>query len=388
MRWITLGFLLCIGCFGPASQVNSTDGIIATGHAQKQDGSAMAAAQVELIRHQDAWQTLGDVFTTLATLGIACLTQQVDICSTFQSVKTDSSGEYQFAMRGEDTQGSTNQALLFTAFLRGSTPMGATRPAAVGVDFHIQETRLAMPDLRLWEAVGTEQDGGGDTALLDWETLPSNIGSASGYRVVLTTSDNHMIWSTTATTNTVYPLDRRVTQDFAGQWSVWAQRTTHDDDQSTDWEFTHYSPARSWASKNLIPRSRGKDCYVHAENTPQKQSPCTLTDGKLSTRFQKVPTPQCPQGQMCTPPPQNQWVYVDLGTSQPLSLLVLYDVAATGASGLIVEGSNDATSWTALATTDLSKYHTVTLAGSARYVRLNFGKGEISSSGNSEIAIY
>jgi hypothetical protein len=169
---------------------------------------------------------------------------------------------------------------------------------------------------------------------------------------------------------------------------VWAQRTTHDANQSTDWEFTHYSPARAYASKNQIPLSRSKDCYVQAENAPAKQSPCTLTDGKLGTRFQKVPTPACPQGQMCTPPPQNQWVYVDLGSSHALSLLVLYDVAASGATGIIVEGSSDATTWTPLATTDLTKYHTVALSGSARYVRLNFGKGEISTSGNSEIAIY
>ena len=251
--------LLFTGCFGPASQVQSSAGITATGTAQRQSGMPLSQTEVELIRHPDALQVVGDLFTTVATLGLACLSADNDLCHAFETAKTDSSGHYQYALRGADTQGSTGEALLFTDFVRGSTPPGAVGPAGVGVDFYIQRDKLALPLLALWEDLGTEEDASGQIGF-NWSALPS----ATGYRVVVSESGGGMVWNADAGSATSASFDARVTQDLAGSWAVWAQSKTHDAAQSTDFDFTHYSPAQpaqssapaiAPASRPLRPRS-------------------------------------------------------------------------------------------------------------------------------------
>ena len=122
-----------------------------------------------------------------------------------------------------------------------------------------------------------------------------------------------------------------------------------------------------------------------------KQSPCPLTDGDLTTSLQPLPAPPCPSGQSCTPPPQNNWVYVDLGTSTTVSALVLYDVAFGSSSFATVEGSLDGATWTALAAAISNQpYQLVTLSGTARYVRLRLldTSAQLPAFGNSELAIF
>src|SRR5262245_52478361 len=103
MRGFLFGFALVLsGCFGPASQVENTDSVVAVGLALKGDGSAAGATKIQLIRHPDAFQVLGDVFVTVATLGIACLAQSVDLCRAFEESTTDGKGGYSFALRGAE----------------------------------------------------------------------------------------------------------------------------------------------------------------------------------------------------------------------------------------------------------------------------------------------
>jgi hypothetical protein len=153
---------------------------------------------------------------------------------------------------------------------------------------------------------------------------------------------------------------------------------------------TWYSPATAYAARGPIPASRGKDCWLQGADGPVKQSPCPLTDGDLATSLQPLPTPACPSGKTC-PSPQNNWVYVDLGTSTSLSGLVLYDVAFGSSSVATVEGSLDAAVWTSLAPPISNQpYQLVALSGTARYVRLRLGdaSAEFPAFGNSEIAIF
>jgi hypothetical protein len=124
---------------------------------------------------------------------------------------------------------------------------------------------------------------------------------------------------------------------------------------------------------------------------PVKQSPCALTDGDLATSLQPLPAPQCPAGQTCPPPAQNNWVYVDLGTATTVSALVLYDVAFGPSSFAVVEGSLDGAAWTALAAPiSNQQYQLVTLTGTARYVRLRLddASAQFPAFGNSEVAIF
>jgi F5/8 type C domain len=383
--------VLACGCFGPASKVDSNATLTVAGVAQRENGGGDGAANVQLIRHPDALQTVGDVVQIVGTAGLACLTGNDSLCHPYAQATTAAGGSYTFgSIRGADTQGSIGEALLFTAWLRGPTPSApATAAAGVNADFYIQKTQVTVPPLRLWETAGTEDDAGGAVSF-SWPSLQSSIGSAADdYRLQITNATGQTIWSTgTAASSTQVGIDPRVTQDFAGNWAVWAHRKIPGD--STDFDLTYYSPSTAYASHAHIPASRGKDCWLQGASGPVKQTPCPLTDGDLGTSLQPLPASQCPSGQTCTPPPQNNWVYIDLGAATTVSALVLYDVALGSSSGT-VEGSLDATAWTQLAASiSNGRYQLVTLSGTARYVRLRLvdANAELPAFGNSEIAIF
>ena len=280
------------------------------------DGAGDAHANVQLIRHPDALQAIGDAFAIVGTVGLACIAGNDSLCHPYAQATAAPDGSYTFGpIRGADTQGSTGEALLFSAWLSGPPPSApATAPAGVDADFYIQKTQVTVPPLRLWETAGVEDDTSGAPSF-SWPSLESSIGSAADdYRLQITTAKGQIIWSaTTSGSSTQVSIDPRVTQDFAGNWATWAHRRIAGD--GTDFDLTWYSPSMAYATQGRIPLSRGKDCWLQGASGPVKQSPCPLTDGDLATSLQPLPAPQCPSGQTCTPPQQNNWVYVDLGAA-------------------------------------------------------------------------
>jgi hypothetical protein len=383
--------MLAAGC-GPASHVASNATLSVSGVAQRQDGGNDTAAKVQLIRHPDALQAIGDAFAIVGTLGLACLTGNDSLCSPYAQATAGADGSYAFApIRGADTQGSTGEALLFSAWLSGPPPTApATAPAGVDADFYIQKTQVTVPPLRLWETAGTEDDTSGAPSF-SWPSLATSIGSAADdYRLQITTAKGQIIWSAaTSGSSPQATIDPRVTQDLAGNWAIWAHRKIPGD--GTDFDLTWYSPSTAYASRGRIPLSRGKDCWLQGPSGPVKQSPCPLTDGDLGTSLQPLPAPQCPSGQSCTPPPQNSWVYVDLGAATTVSALVLYDVAFGSSSSAMVEGSLDGSTWTPLAAPIVGQqYQVVTLSGTAQYARLRLVEpsAQFPAFGNSEVAIF
>jgi hypothetical protein len=388
---VTFATVVC-GCFGPASHVDSNATLTVTGVVQRESGAGDGSAKVQLIRHPDALQAVGDAITIIGTVGLACIAGNDSLCHPYAQATAAADGRYTFgAIRGADTQGSLGEALLYSAWVSGPPPHApATGPAGVGADFYIQKAEVAIPPLRLWETPGSEDDASGSPSF-SWPALESSVGSvADDYRLNIATGKGDTIWSTTTSgSSRQVSIDPRVTQDFSGNWAVRAHRKIAGDD--TDFDLTWYSPSAAYASRGRIPLSRGKDCWLQGADGPVKQSPCPLTDGDLATRLQTLPTPQCPAGQPCTPPQQNNWVYVDLGTATTVSALVLYDVALGSSLTAFVEGSLDATSWTPLATPiSTHQYQLVTLSGSPRYVRLRLADAtsQFPGSGNSEVAIF
>ena len=380
------------GCFGPASHVDSNATLSVGGVAQRQSGSGDGAAQVQLIRHPDALQAIGDAVAIIGTVGLACISGNDSLCHPYAQATTAADGSYTFPpIHGSDTQGSTGEALLFSAWLSGPAASApATAPAGVNADFYIQKAQVTLPTLRVWETAGSEDDASG-APTFSWPSLDSSIGSAADdYQLRITTTKGQTIWSAAASgSSTHVSIDARVTQDFAGNWATWAHRKLAGD--GTDFDLTWYSPSLAYASHAEVPLSRGKDCWLEGANGPVVQSPCPLTDGDLGTSLQPLPTPACPSGQTCTPPQQNNWVYVDLGAATAVSALVLYDVATSSSSFAVVEGSMDATTWTPLAAPIANgPYQLVTLSGTARYVRLRLQEatGQFASFGNSELAIF
>src|SRR5581483_852709 len=356
-RLIVFVGALAAGCFGPRSQVNPGDAIIASGQVERQSASPLVGASVQLIRHPDPLQLLGEVFQGVATLGLACLTGNLDICKPFESATTGAGGAFQFAFRGSDTQGSTGEALLFTAFATGPLP-----GTAVSADFYAQRTRIIMPTLELWEVQGAETDvAATQTVDFVWPSTDGTIGvAADEYTLVVSSSGGQTVWTQSAGTSTGAAIDQRVTQDFAGSWSAWAHRRVIGD--GTDWNLTWYSVPAAYASKNLVPRSRGKDCYAQSAAGAVKLVGCPLTDGNLSTGYTPQAPATCPTNMpSCAKPPVNNWIYFDLGQPTPLSLLVLYDVAITSGA-ITVEGSDDAQTWSLISAATGAAYQRVPLA--------------------------
>ncbi|MDB4970362.1 MAG: hypothetical protein JWN44_6051 [Myxococcales bacterium] len=391
MRSTVVGIVALVslaGCFGPPSQVNAKDSIKLNGTVKTQEGGASPAAKVKLIRHPDPLQALSQVFVAVGSIGLACIGGQLDICSSFEESDSDGGGNYQFAMRGADTQGSTGEALTFTSF--AGCPSGG---CAVSTDFQIQRTTLTIPAMNFWSDAGTLADDTAGNPGFAWPTLESRIGGAAAddYRVTITTPDNVTIWQQDAAKASSLSIDRRVTQDSQGQWTVVATRKQPGN--GTDFTFNWFAPPQSYPNHGLIPLSRNQDCYTQgADGMPSRLArPCPVTDGNPATRFVPVQAAACPSGMTCPATPLNNWIMVDIGFSHPLAFLVIYDLAVTNATAnVLVETSDDMTSWTLQQTLKGQAYQTTTLAGAARYLRLRLSDpmAQFGGAGNSEIAIF
>ena len=82
---------------------------------------------------------------------------------------------------------------------------------------------------------------------------------------------------------------------------------------------------------------------------------------------------------------------IDLGFSHPVAELVLYDVAVSSSTALLlVETSDDMTNWSTQASLMPKPYQTQALTGSARYVRLRLSDpmAQFGGGGNGEVAVY
>lgn len=390
-RLATLGVALLSGC-GPHSKLDPTSSVIISGVVQTQNGDPTPPVTAKLIRHPDPLEALGQALLAVGTLGLACLGGQLDICNAFKQSTTASDGSYRFALRGSDTQGSTDEALTFTMFAGcAAQPAPATAACAVAADFIVQTPNLTIPALRQWTALGSEDDSSGDPHF-SWPSLETTIGGAAAadYRVTVRDTVGNLVWLQDAKAATDTGVDRHATQDFAGSWSVTAQRT--ESSAGTMYGVTRYSSQQVYASRFLNPLSRTSDCYVQTANGPALIArPCPLTDGNMSTKFVPVAAPTCPMGQTCTPPVQNNWVAVDISFQHPMAMLVLYDVAVSGTMQKIaIESSNDLMTWTTVTTVPATPYQIIPLSIIAEFLRLRVvdANGAFTGTGNSEIAIY
>jgi hypothetical protein len=205
---------------GPRSQIDAKASVMLSGSVQLESGGAAPMTRVKLIRHPDALQAISQAFVALGSVGLACISGQLDICSSFEESNAGTDGGYSVALRGADTQGSVGQALTFTNFagcLNGN--------CAVASDFQIQRTPLTLPPLRFWTEVGAVADANGDS-LVSWPALEASLGGAAAddYSVSIVAADGGVWWQQDARGATMTTIDRRVTQDRDAEWSVLASR--------------------------------------------------------------------------------------------------------------------------------------------------------------------
>ena len=372
------------GC-GPKSKIDPHASVTLAGTLQTEPGAPSAATAVKLIRHPDALQALGEVFVAVGSVGLACISGRLDICSSFEDATSGGDGGYSFALRGADTQGSTGQALTFTTF--AGCPGGN---CAVASDFIIQKTALTIPPMRFWTEVGSIAATSAGDSQVSWPAVEAAVGGAPAddYRINLVAGDGTLWWTQDAKSATTATVDRRVTQDKDSTWHVVAQRkqSTGGTDFTVDW----YSTQQAYPNHFETPLTRANDCYTEgADGMPSMLArPCPITDGNPTTKFVPV-TQQCQSGQSC--PPINNWIIVDNGVSHPLGLLVLYDVSVSNsAASILVETSDDLMAWTTQATLAAAPYQTVPLTVAARFVRLRLSdpNAQWSGAGNGEVAVF
>ena len=139
---------LASGCFGPASHVDSNATLSVGGVAQRQDGVGDAAAK----RAADSASGRAASHRRRARRSSAPSGSPASPATTASVIRTRRrpplpDGSYTFGpIRGADTQGSTGEALLFSAWLSGPPSTApATAPAGVDADFYIQKTQVTVP---------------------------------------------------------------------------------------------------------------------------------------------------------------------------------------------------------------------------------------------------
>src|SRR5579863_4156008 len=88
--------MLAAGCFGPASHVDSNASLYVGGVAQRQNGEGDVAATLQLIRHPDALQAIGDALTIVGSLGLACITGNDSLCHPYAQATAAADGSYTF----------------------------------------------------------------------------------------------------------------------------------------------------------------------------------------------------------------------------------------------------------------------------------------------------
>src|SRR5581483_2992392 len=87
---------LASGCLGPASHVDSNASLSVGGIAQRENGAGDGAADLQLIRHPDALQTIGDAVEILGTVGLACIAGNDSLCHPYAQATATADGDYTF----------------------------------------------------------------------------------------------------------------------------------------------------------------------------------------------------------------------------------------------------------------------------------------------------
>jgi hypothetical protein len=363
-----LALLLAAGAC-TASKVNPGAVVTVTGSVQDADGRPAAGTQVLLFKEGDLGEVVTGLIVAIGTLGIACFTQQApSFCARARRATSDSGGNFSFRLKGSDTQGSVGNADNFDLLVRQGT----------GVRFRIQQPQLTVPALRPWGAgleVATRADGAPTS--VRWPPLPSDYGSATYLVNFVDATAQRPVWGQPRASSPSQ-LDPRVLEDRQGRIEVDA--TTRQAGPDTSFDFTYRSQQVPFRGPGAPP-SRGAACSTAAEGQPPTPlRPCPLTDGDLFTGASLAGGPACTG---CTPPAHDS-VYLDLGTSRALSLIVVRGSNTT----LIVETSDDAVTWSTIGSvTGNPASLAPARTGRARYVRVRSPSG-LDLSGLSEISVW
>jgi hypothetical protein len=329
---------LLLGSCTVASEVDSDARIDIAGAVARQNGDPVASARVALFREAD----LGELFTVFATLGLACIDAETDVCLGARVTRTGSDGRFTYVLKGKDTQGFAGSAstMALTAGI-GPRPNEVAGPTTT-YRFQVQTEKLDIP-VRVWES---PLDGatGSFGARVTWtavppRVLPPGLGSADRSYSIAFARGDETVW-TVGGARSGFAFDARVLEDSSGTGAVVAAIDGEkvSDELGRRIHIALRSGARAYESPAGAPPSRGRVCFAaDADGKLVAQSPCRLTDGEFSDDFS--PT-VCGGATGCVEPTPLSTI-VDLGTRRSVSLVVVRGCA----NRCTIETSRDRRTW-------------------------------------------
>lgn len=371
------------------SDVDRNADVRVEGTLQRADGSPATSVRTVLVRIPDPLEMLGQGLAVVGTVGTACLAEQPPpLCNTLRSSKTDSQGAYAYAMKGADVQGTFGQVSLFSFMAGLPAPTGAVAGPSVEIpNFVIQKAQLELPQLKFWEPANVSVTRGTTEVTVGWDGFSASHGKEPTLGHVISFSNEQgEIWSQGARSGDA--VDARALEDTAGLVTVTAVEKAGDGD-FVDGEEIHLrynsKGMRYTANVDAVPRSRGKACWLAGREGPVALASCPLTNGHFGDSFQPAESCQQDTGG-CT---ANQYVYVDLGSSQPVETIFIHGLAVSGPVAL--ETSDDAASWsTRTSFTATERHRAVEMpAGTlTRYVRLRATDEKGTLLGLTELSVW
>ncbi|MGI8607682.1 MAG: discoidin domain-containing protein [Candidatus Dormibacteria bacterium] len=334
---------MLVGCDvgGTPSALTADQSVRVHGQLIGPDRKPVPGTRVALYRRPGAFEAVGNFFTVVASVGLACLADNgPQLCRDARRTVSADDGTFSFTMKGSETyEGGGHDAASFDL----SAALPARGDQLTGPDtvegFKIQVADLQVPDVHFWQPQLTFA-GSGPSARLTWSALPAGFGDRPIFEAEFEDPTGNLIWA--------YPdlqspaaLDARMLEDHNGGVAVHAR--PHQVGIGTVFEFDYRTPSVIFRGSAGAPISRQRACYVAVDTSPPvRQHPCTLTDGDIGALFQ--PQTGCVQKAGATPCPsaQTNAPYVDLGAPASVDLVVVHGCATT----CLVDTSTDAVRWT------------------------------------------
>ena len=353
--------------------------VVLAGTAQDDSGQALTGQRVALVKEPDVGEVLSGILYGPVTI-LACLGQAPQpICQQAQIDQTDDSGDFRFAMLGQDTQGSIGNASTFTV----ATTLPAIDGQATGPStyqrFQIQSEQMLLPPMQLW------------TAALEFEN------TSESFQVTVADSQSQDItlrfeagapWGAPIWEEANYVgsrLDARIFED--AEMNVAVLRSTEDRRAGVTIETVARSAAYQVVGTAGAPPSRGASCSIRdREGAMQELSPCPLSDGDLANAYTLLDDAcEDSEDMPCSDSLANQEAILDLGVLASAQFLVL----RLGYYDTRVEVSEDGESWSSVGVPSRGDTKlNLPRESRLRYVRLTSTSSVASLVGLSEISIW
>lgn len=381
---ITLLAAPLAGC--TMSQVDPDADVAISGRVMQADGTALPNARVALLREPDPGELIGAA-TVVATLGLVCLTDQPPpICTGLRSTDSDRDGRYTFRLKGRDTRGSIGNASNMHLSVRGPATAGEVEGPASTEIFRVQTEELEILPLRLWSPRLTLSTSAGSIAAAMDPFPAAGYGELETIEASFETGRGP-VWQQEDFLGPGAVLDTRLLEDVSGTLVVTAR--AHDVASGTTVDFRFRTDRIPYAAAAGAPPSRGAAVFGHGPGGPTPLPSGALTDGDLWAAFAPLPEPSCSpdaRGQGCEEARANNWIYVDLGTERPVSLIVVRGACWSCA----VDVSSDASTWIVVGPARTGTHFVSVPAStpSARYVRVRGATSHDRVLGLTEVSVW